>query len=142
MRRLTSRARRPWLAATLACLLPAAAIAGKPAVAPAAVDEIAARPDAPLILDVRTPAEYAAGHVPGAVLIPHDQVASRLSEIGKDRWVLVYCRSGRRAGEAESILAREGYDVRQIEGSWLRWEAEGLPVARPDPAPAATEAKE
>lgn len=114
----------------LAALLPISAQAGKPAVAPAAVDEIATRADAPLVLDVRTPEEYAAGHVPGAVLIPHDQLAGRLSELDRDRWVLVYCKSGRRAGIAERLLAEEGFEVRQIEGSWQRWSAEGLPVAQ------------
>lgn len=111
--------------------LPASALAGKPAVAPAAVPEVAARADAPIILDVRSQAEYDAGHVPGAVLIPHDQLSARLSELDRDRWVLVYCKSGRRAGIAEQVLAEDGYDVRQIEGSWLRWQAEGLPVATP-----------
>lgn len=104
------------------------ALAGKPAVAPAAVAELSARADAPLILDVRSQAEYEAGHVPGAVLIPHDQLASRLSELDRERWVLVYCKSGRRAGLAEEVLVKNGFDVRQIEGSWNRWSAEGRPV--------------
>jgi phage shock protein E len=104
------------------------ALAGKPAVAPAAVAELSARADAPLILDVRSQAEYDAGHVPGAVLIPHDQLASRLSELDRDRWVLVYCKSGRRAGLAEEVLVKNGFDVRQMEGSWNRWSAEGRPV--------------
>ena len=64
---------------------------------PAAVAELVARPDAPLLLDVRTPEEFAQGHLPGAVLIPHDQLASRLAEIEGKPWVLVYCRSGARA---------------------------------------------
>lgn len=104
------------------------ALAGKPAVAPAAVAELSARADAPLILDVRSQAEYEAGHVPGAVLIPHDQLASRLSELDRERWVLVYCKSGRRAGIAEEVLVKDGFDVRQMEGSWNRWSAEGRPV--------------
>lgn len=125
-------------AALLALLCAAAPVAAsRPDVAPAAVAELARRDDAPLVLDVRTPEEYAAGHVPGAVLIPHDQLADRLSELDRDRWVLVYCRSGRRADAAQSVLERAGFEVRQIEGSWLRWEAEGRPVVRPaaeDPA--------
>lgn len=124
--------------ATLACLLvaallPALAFAARPAVSPAAVAELSTRPDAPLVLDVRTPAEFAEGHVPGAVLIPHDQLASRLDEVGRDRWVLVYCRSGKRASQAESVLAKAGIEVRQIDGSWLRWQAEGRPVQVPAP---------
>ncbi len=115
----------------LALVLPSVAAAAKPAVSPAVVDEVAQRPDAPLLLDVRSPEEFAAGHVPGAVNIPHDQVAARLGELDKSRWVLVYCRSGKRAGAAEGVLADAGFDVRQIEGSWLRWESEGRPVAVP-----------
>lgn len=121
----------------LAMLLAAApAAASRPDVAPAAVAELARRDDAPLVLDVRTPEEYAAGHVPGAILIPHDQLAGRLAELDRDRWVLVYCRSGRRADAAQSVLERAGFEVRQIEGSWLRWEAEGHPVERPAAAQA------
>lgn len=113
----------------LGLLAPSDAPAARPEVAPAAVGELSRRPDAPLILDVRTPEEFAAGHVPGAVNIPHDQVAARLDEIGRDRWVLVYCRSGARAGAAEKVLAGAGIEVRRMEGSWLRWQAEGRPVA-------------
>jgi len=123
--------RRPHFPVLVRCLavaamfVPALVLAGKPAVAPAAVAELSARPDAPLILDVRSQAEFDAGHVPGAVLIPHDQLAGRLSELDRDDWVLVYCKTGRRAGIAEKLLAENGFDVRQIEGSWQRWSAEG-----------------
>ncbi|GAB2497785.1 hypothetical protein GCM10027266_14810 [Arenimonas alkanexedens] len=127
---LLSRARQGLL---LACLLPILALASRPEVAPAAVGEIRDRADAPLLLDVRSPEEFAAGHIAGAVNIPHDQLASRLSEVNAaDRpWVLVYCRSGKRATSAETVLATAGVEVRQIEGSWLRWQAEDRPVAMP-----------
>jgi rhodanese-related sulfurtransferase len=74
------------------------------------------------VLDVRTPAEYEAGHVPGAKLIPFDQVAGRAAEVGpKDRPVLLYCRTGHRSGLAAADLARLGftaiYDMRSIS-SW------------------------
>tara|TARA_R110002020_G_scaffold15245_42_gene54492 strand:+ start:2633 stop:3031 length:399 start_codon:yes stop_codon:yes gene_type:complete len=125
------------LSLLLLAALPLAAQAGRPAVAPAAVAEITARDDAPLLLDVRTPEEFAQGHLPGAVLIPHDQLAARLDEIDRDRWVLVYCRSGKRAGTAEDILEEAGIEVRQVEGSWLRWQAEDRPVQVPAGAEAA-----
>jgi phage shock protein E len=119
-------------AASLALLLAAGpAAAQRPAVSPAAVAELQRGTDAPLVLDVRTQAEFDAGHVPGAQLIPHDQLAQRLSELDPDRWVLVYCRSGGRATKAEAVLNQAGIEVRQIEGSWLRWEAEGRPVETP-----------
>lgn len=118
----------------LAAALPMAAFAGRPAVSPAAVAEITARDDAPLLLDVRSPEEFAQGHLPGAVLIPHDQLADRLAEIDRDRWVLVYCRSGARADKAQDILEDAGIEVRQVQGSWLRWQEEGRPVVVPSGA--------
>lgn len=87
-------------------------------------------PEAPVLIDVRTPEEFAAGHVPGALLIPYDQIAERLAEIPKDRPIVLYCRSGRRAARAEATLAAHGIAARQLAGSWLAWEAAGLPVER------------
>lgn len=81
----------------------------------------------PLVLDVRSADEYAAGHVPGAVLIPHDQVAARIGELDRSRPVVVYCRSGRRSGIAEGILQQAGFRVSQLDGSYPAWEAAGLP---------------
>lgn len=125
----------------LSCLLLAlfsgVAFAQRPAVSPAVVDELQRATDAPLVLDVRSQAEFDAGHVPGARLIPHDQLAQRLSELDPDRWVLVYCRSGARATQAEKVLNDAGFEVRQIDGSWLRWEAEGRPSETSAPEPAA-----
>ena len=94
----------------------AAQIAAKDAVHPA-----------PLILDVRTPAEFAAGHVPGAVLIPVDQLAARVGELGAPREIVVYCRTGHRSGLAEPVLEKSGFRVHQLAGSWQAWEAAGMP---------------
>jgi rhodanese-related sulfurtransferase len=81
------------------------------------------------VLDVRTPEEFAGGHVPGAVNIPHDQVASRLAEVPKDRDVVVYCRSGRRAGLAAEVLKASGFKrVQHLEGDMEAWLAKGRPV--------------
>tara|TARA_B100000745_G_scaffold174825_1_gene114505 strand:- start:2703 stop:3089 length:387 start_codon:yes stop_codon:yes gene_type:complete len=83
-----------------------------------------------LILDVRSPGEYERGHVPGAINIPHNQVENRLPEIieYKDQTVVVYCRSGRRAGMAESVLEASGFtQLKHLEGDWLGWEASKQP---------------
>jgi phage shock protein E len=64
-----------------------------------------------LLIDVRTPEEYAAGHLDGAVNIPYD-LTSVLAYFIKDpnRSAVVYCRSGGRAGKAQSALAEMGFD--------------------------------
>ncbi len=64
-----------------------------------------------LLVDVRSQEEYDAGHLEGALLIPHDQIPERLSEFGddKDRSIVVYCRSGKRAGVAERMLREAGF---------------------------------
>ncbi len=62
------------------------------------------------VVDVRTPEEFASGHVPGAVNVPYDEIAGRLSDVGpKDAPVIVYCRSGRRSGIAAEVLKKAGY---------------------------------
>ena len=98
-------------------------------VVPITPDALLASPPAgALILDVRTADEYAAGHVPGAVNVPYDQVAARLTELGDDptRPVVVYCESGRRAGRAESVILEAGFtDVRHLEGDMQAWRASG-----------------
>jgi rhodanese-related sulfurtransferase len=88
------------------------------------------------VLDVRTPDEYAAGYVPGAVNIPHDQLASRLADVPKDREVVIYCRSGRRAEIAGQVLAEHGYTkLEHLQGDMQGWQAGQRPVDVPrDPA--------
>ena len=63
-----------------------------------------------LFVDVRTPGEYASGHVQDAVNIPLSDLQSRLAELGpKDRPLAVYCRSGNRSAVAKRILVRAGF---------------------------------
>ncbi len=68
------------------------------------------KPTEPLIVDVRTPAEFATGAYPGAINIPLDEVQNRVTEFGsKDREIVVYCASGGRSGYAQRILAQLGF---------------------------------
>ena len=67
------------------------------------------------LLDVRTPREFAAGHAPGALLIPVDELLDRASEVPEGP-VLIICRSGRRARNATSLLIEKG---RSPEGLWF-----------------------
>lgn len=90
--------------------------------------------DAPIILDVRTAEEYAEGHVPGAINISHDELAERLAEIESARGVelVVYCRSGRRAGIAEALLAEQGFtNLEHLEGDMLAWMADERLTEKP-----------
>ncbi len=99
-------------------------------------DTLAARLTAempPLVLDVRTPEEYAEGHVPGALNIPHTEVAARLDELApyRDREIVLYCRSGRRAGIAAEVLKEAGFSrLAHLSGDMPGWAARGLPVER------------
>jgi phage shock protein E len=102
-----------------------------------AADQLAQRvekKDANLVvLDVRTPEEFAQGHIPGAVNIPHDQLPNRLAEIAgaKSKDVVVYCRSGRRATLAQQTLTSQGFtSVKHLEGDMLKWEQEQRPTAK------------
>lgn len=87
--------------------------------------------NAPLLVDVRTPEEFRAGHIPGAINVPHDQVATRARELASPNGVAVYCMKGPRAriGEA-ALLARGVAGVLHVEGGFSAWQAAGLPVAR------------
>jgi len=70
-------------------------------------------------LDVRSPSEFASGHITGAVHLPHTAVAKQAATLlpNKDDEILVYCRSGGRAGKAESALKGLGYlNVKNIGG--------------------------
>jgi rhodanese-related sulfurtransferase len=62
------------------------------------------------LVDVRTAQEFEAGHVPGATLIPFDQIAARAAELGpKDAPIVLYCRSGRRTAIAKQALEAQGF---------------------------------
>lgn len=85
----------------------------------------------PLVLDVRSEKEYAGGHVPGAVNIPHNQLEARLSEIGSSREqpIVLYCESGRRAGMAAATLQEAGFSsVQHLTGDMSAWRNTGLPT--------------
>ncbi len=82
------------------------------------------------VLDVRPAAEYAAGHLPGAVNIPVDELADRLAEVPQDADVVAYCR-GRfcvMAHDAVRLLTRHGRPARRLEDGMLEWQLDGLPV--------------
>ena len=109
------------------------ALASEPQrVEPKAVNERIAWSDRSLVLlDVRTPAEYAEGHLPGAINIPHTELASRVAELSdaRDRDIVVYCRSGTRAEQALGVLKDAGFSrLFHLDGDYQRWSSEKRPV--------------
>ena len=77
-----------------------------------------------IILDVRTPEEFATGHIAGAILIPDYEIGEKAESVlpDKDQLILVYCRSGRRSKNAASELATLGYTNIKEFGGIIDWE--------------------
>jgi glyoxylase-like metal-dependent hydrolase (beta-lactamase superfamily II) len=99
-----------------------------------AVDELAGalgRPDAPLVVDVRLPAEYRAVHLEPSVLIPLDEIARRHTELPPNRELVLVCRTGARARLAAAQLG--GYRTRVLEGGLVAWQEAGRPVVEGKP---------
>lgn len=94
------------------------------------VDELAKRlGDGSFVLDVRQPEEYVEAHVPGAVLIPLNELGARQDEVPSDRPVLVICATGPRSARAVDALRAAGYDAANVVGGTNAWIEAGFPVA-------------
>lgn len=76
--------------------------------------------DGALLLDVRTPEEFADGHLPGARNIPVGDLSARLGELPRDRTVVVYCHSGARSARATATLREAGIRARDL-GPMRAW---------------------
>src|SRR5687768_7917462 len=119
--------------ALVACAfaLPAEA-AGPASIEPTALGERIAWADQTLfVLDVRTPEEYAAGHLPGAVNIPHGELGARIAELAgaRERDIVVYCRTGVRSAAALEVLGKAGFKrLYHLKGDYTRWSEEKRPV--------------
>lgn len=81
-----------------------------------------------LLIDVRTPEEFASGHIQGAVNIPVDDLTGRLNEVPNNQPVVVYCRSGNRSARASQMLAQSGYTSIYDLGGITAWAEQGFPV--------------
>ena len=87
-----------------------------------------------MILDVRSPEEYAEGHIPGAINIPYDQIGAEIGSLEdyREGGLVVYCRTGRRAVVAEDVLREAGFpEIWDLEGHMVAWREAELPVAVP-----------
>jgi rhodanese-related sulfurtransferase len=115
--------------------LAVAYLGGRDDLEPVTREELARRledGDDLVVLDVRPAAEYAAGHLPGAVSIPVAQLRRRLAEVPGDREVVAYCRGPycAFAHDAVALLREEGFSARRLEDGLPEWQAAGLLATR------------
>ena len=90
-----------------------------------------------LIVDVRTSEEFADGHYPGAINIPHETIMEGLNQLGVTAYtsVILYCRSGNRSGQAEQVLREKGFtEARNAGGLEALLTATGKQAVRPTSA--------
>jgi rhodanese-related sulfurtransferase len=98
-------------------------------ISPAAyVSDLQSQPH--FLLDVRTPEEFAEGHIASAANISVETLAANLQSVPRDVPVVVYCHSGRRAAQAAQILSDAGYATIYNLGGIAAWQAAGLPVEK------------
>ncbi|WP_243089740.1 rhodanese-like domain-containing protein [Thermus neutrinimicus] len=82
------------------------------------------------ILDVREPAEFKDGRIPGAVNIPIRELPKRLGEIPKGKPIIIYCGIGHRGAMGLVYLRGQGYNVKSILGGFKAWTGANLPVEK------------
>jgi len=106
------------------------------ALEPVSQDELVRRLDQGdvVVLDVRPQAEYVAGHIPGAINLPQDQLAASLAELPSGAEIVAYCRGHYCvfAPDAVRLLRAHGYPARPLDGGMPEWRRAGLPVATRD----------
>lgn len=86
-------------------------------------DIAALEPDSVFLVDVRLPSEHKSGHIPGSVNIPVDELRNRLSELPKDKKIIIYCQIGLRGYLAHRILRQSGFDnVVNLSGGFKTWD--------------------
>jgi phage shock protein E len=92
---------------------------------------ISSPPDDLVILDVRTPEEFADGHIDGAVMIDfyRDDFATELAKLDPDVPYVLYCRSGNRSGQTTALMTELGFSaVDDVDGGVIAWQGAGLPL--------------
>lgn len=81
-----------------------------------------------IVIDVRQPAEYVAGHVPGAVLVPMGQLPSRMAQFDRARPVHLICATGNRSSAMAAFLTGMGMTAYSVDGGTQAWVAAGRDV--------------
>ena len=84
------------------------------------------------IIDVRSPEEFAAGHIKGAINIPFNKSEQHQDLLNslRQKTLVVYCRSGRRAAIFERALSKDGFNLLHLSGDMNSWQAENLPTVK------------
>ncbi len=125
-----------WASTFLLTLLSFTAAAEKtPTISQIQLVELLSQPDNTtyVVLDVRTPREFNAGHIEGAINISHNTISNNLAILDKykNKTVVVHCRSGMRALSAEKVLKKNGFsNLRHLEGDMLGWVKAKLPLVK------------
>mgnify|MGYP006268233011 CR=1 FL=1 len=84
-----------------------------------------------VLVDVRTPAEFAAGHIAGAINIDFESgnFSADIASLDKSKSYAVYCRSGNRSGQATALMAKSGFtSIFNLDGGLINWQGAGMSV--------------
>jgi rhodanese-related sulfurtransferase len=98
-------------------------------------EALALRDGGAILLDVRTPDEFAAGHAPDVAFIPLHELETHFEEIPTTAPLVLVCRSGVRSQTAAEFLLAQGYTVANLSGGMIAWASAGLPVISDDGGP-------
>ena len=110
--------------------IPWAMLTTSPEVREIDIEGLESRLPEAVLFDIREPAEYAHGHIPGAVNLPQADLASRLAEIPRSRSLILVCERGTRSYRAAQFLVQVGVDqVVSLHGGTAAWRAAGKPLA-------------
>jgi rhodanese-related sulfurtransferase len=93
--------------------------------------QIKAKGDSALVVDVRTPGEFRSGHIPGAISVDYNgsHFAEEVGNLPKDKQVFIYCQSGRRSRASASVFLEAGFNpVANLANGILGWREAGLPM--------------
>lgn len=88
--------------------------------------------DEAMLLDVREPNEWQAGHIEGSVHIPMSHLGARQDELPRDRLIVAVCRSGNRSAVVTNALLNAGYQAENLDGGLYAWVADGRSVVTDD----------
>ena len=88
-----------------------------------------------LLLDVRNPNEWKAGHAEGAAWIPMGELAERQEELPTDREIVVICKTGGRSAQVAKALLAAGYGAVNVAGGSEAWRSAGMPIVTDDGQP-------